>query len=188
MFFILPKHRKNQRFASILQDLGRSSRSLSSAPKMQSEEKQAAWSVYGWWWWWWWWWWRLLQDYQIVPGMSTFHIVSEIPIWCVYIYMIIWYMYVCHYVYIHIYDDIYIWWYMYDSKVWCLDLCCGLYYLYVCWDITYLFAAIHDFEDISLVWFMSFLFWFVREACVVVEYQSYCRPLRSDFNSFDVFL
>ena len=78
-------------------------------------------------------------------------------------YIYIWF-YVCMSLCLYICDDIYIYMmiYIYDSKVWCLDLCCGLYYLYVCWDITCLFAAIHDFEDISLVWFMSFLFCFCQ--------------------------
>lgn len=35
-------------------------------------------------------------------------------------------------------------------------------------------ATMHYSEDISLVCFMSFLFWFVRAACVVIEYQTYC--------------
>lgn len=30
---------------------------------------------------------------------------------------------------------------------------------------------------------MSFLFWFVRAACVVIEYQTYCRPLRIEITS-----
>ena len=48
-------------------------------------------------------------------------------------------------------------------------------------------ATMHYSEDISLACFMSFLFWFVRAACVVIEYQTYCRLLRNHVNSFNVF-
>ena len=44
-------------------------------------------------------------------------------------------------------------------------------------------ATMHYSEDISLACFMSFLFWFVRAACVVIEYQTYCRPLRIEITS-----